>query len=69
MYRKALQRAESIGGFIRNEIMIVLGDMAQNHKKNSGCWLDAVLLRMDPARKCTSNLTDFAHVFDEIKYF
>ena len=33
MYIKAVQRAESIGGFIRNEFMIVLGDMAQNHKK------------------------------------
>ena len=35
MYRKAVQRAESIGGFIRDEIMIVLGDMAQNHKKTA----------------------------------
>ena len=33
MYRKAVQRAESIGGFIRDEIMIVLGDMAQNLQK------------------------------------
>ena len=34
MYINVVQRAESIGGFIRDEIMIVLGDMAQNHKKS-----------------------------------
>ena len=33
MYRKAVQRAESIGGFIRDEIMIAMGDMAQKHQK------------------------------------
>ena len=33
MYRKIVQRAESIGSFIRDEIMIAMGDMAQNHKK------------------------------------
>ena len=35
MYRKAVQRAESIGGFIRDEIMIALGDMAQNLQKTT----------------------------------
>ena len=29
MYIKAEQRAKSIGGFIRDEIMIVMGDMAK----------------------------------------
>ena len=43
MYRKALQRAESIGGFIRDEIMIVLGDMAKTIKKCTS-WLDTVFL-------------------------
>ena len=35
MYRKAVQRTESIGGFIRDEIMIVMGDMAQNLQKTA----------------------------------
>ena len=34
MYINAVQREKSIGGFVRDEIMIVLGDMAQNLQKS-----------------------------------
>ena len=44
MYINAVQRAVSIGGFVGDEIVIAMCDMAQNHKKKSGCWLDAVLI-------------------------
>ena len=35
MYINVVQRAESIGGFVGDEIVIAMGDMAQNHKKSS----------------------------------
>ena len=34
MYKNVVQRAESIGGFIVDENMIAVCDMAQNHKKS-----------------------------------
>ena len=34
MYINAEQRAKSIGGFIGDEIVIAMCDMAQNHKKS-----------------------------------
>ena len=39
-----VQRAESIGRFIMNTIMIAMCDMGQNlHKSHSGCRLDPFL--------------------------
>ena len=35
MYINAVQRAVSIGGFVGDEIVIAMGDMAQNHKKTA----------------------------------
>ena len=33
MYINAVQRAVSIGGFVGDEIVIAMGDMAQKHQK------------------------------------
>ena len=33
MYINAVQREKSIGGFVRDEIMIAMGDMGQKHQK------------------------------------
>ena len=35
MYIKAVQRAEAIGGFVGDEIVIAMGDMAQKHQKTT----------------------------------
>ena len=34
MYINDVQREESIGGFIMNEIVIAMGDMGQKHQKS-----------------------------------
>ena len=35
MYINVVQRAESIGGFVGDEIVIAMGDMAQKHQKTA----------------------------------
>ena len=35
MYINAVRRAVSIGGFVGDEIVVAMGDMAQNHKKTT----------------------------------
>ena len=34
MYIKAVQRAEAIGGFGGDELVIGMGDMVKNHRKS-----------------------------------
>ena len=35
MYINAVQREKSIGGFVKDEIMIAMGDMGQKHQKSA----------------------------------
>ena len=65
MYKKAVQRAEAIGGFGGDELVIGMGDMVKKHRKSLVVsWLYSFLkkinfLRVGPANNWSFLTFDF----------
>ena len=56
MYINAVQRAVSIGGFVGDEIMIAMGDMAQNLQKSAlPGWMQSFYTMVITMNVCMEN--------------